>query len=169
MKRLRAHIDAPVYAVLGNHDFLELTSPLEEMGISVLLNEHRVISHPDGDVYLAGLDDPHFYATDNLEKTLEGVAHDATTILLSHTAEPYRQICAAGVDLLLCGHTHGGQICLPGGVSLMHNAYHPRAFTRGAWGYKTLVGYTSPGTGACLVPVRYFCPPEMTMHILHRR
>jgi len=90
-------------------------------------------------------------------------------VLLSHSAEPYRAVQARGIDFMLSGHTHGGQICLPGGFAPMRNARQPSSMLNGAWVFHELTGYTSPGAGVCMVPVRYFCPPEVTVHVLDRR
>ena len=89
------------------------------------------------------------------------------SILLSHTPEVYRQAAHAGFDLMLSGHTHGGQICLPGGVPLTLDS-GCRAIGAGAWRYDAMAGYTSVGAGSSIVPVRFNCPPEITLHRLHR-
>ncbi len=166
--KLAAHLKGPVYAVLGNHDCLEMLPAIEAAGIRVLMNEHVAIERDSTTIYLAGIDDPHHFETDNLEKALRGIPPEATNLLLSHTAETYRQALAAGVDYLFAGHTHGGQICLPGGIALITNARHPRALIRGAWRTQDLQGYTSAGAGASMIPCRLFCPPEITLHTLHR-
>lgn len=166
--RVAACLKGPVYAVLGNHDFLEFAPEIEAMGIRVLLNESVALERDGQLIHLIGIDDPHFYQTDNIERALEGVPAGATRILLSHSAETYRQALAAGCDLLLAGHTHGGQLCLPGGLILWLNAAHPRYMARGPWQYHDLQGYTSPGCGASLIPVRLFCPPEIIVHTLDR-
>lgn len=158
----------PVYGILGNHDFLEMITPLEKLGIRMLLNEGTQLNHEGESIFLAGVDDPHFYETDDLENALRNAPPEATKILLCHTAEPHRQALACGIDLMLCGHTHGGQFCLPGGYALLHNAQHPRYMTQGAWRYQDLQGYTSAGAGCSVAPVRYFCPPEITLHIFER-
>jgi len=88
------------------------------------------------------------------------------SLLLSHTPEPYRRAAEAGFDVMLCGHTHGGQICLPGGVPITLDARIPRRFGRGAWRYGRMAGYTSPGVGTSIVDVRINCPPEITLHRL---
>ncbi|HLJ06078.1 MAG TPA: hypothetical protein VKT26_07390, partial [Acetobacteraceae bacterium] len=75
----------------------------------------------------------------------------------------------AGFDLLLAGHTHGGQICLPGGIPVILASKLPRSLGKGAWKYRAMAGYTSVGTGACGVPVRFNCPPEVTLHTLRTR
>ncbi|NOY62476.1 MAG: metallophosphoesterase, partial [Gammaproteobacteria bacterium] len=67
---------------------------------------------------------------------------------------------------MLCGHTHGGQICLPGGYALTWDARCPRSMSAGAWRYHRMVGYTSVGSGASVVDVRLNCPPEITLHRL---
>lgn len=67
---------------------------------------------------------------------------------------------------MLCGHTHGGQICLPGGMPLTYNARCPRQLGRGPWRWGEMQGYTSPGAGSCVVPVRFNCQPEITVHRL---
>jgi uncharacterized protein len=88
--------------------------------------------------------------------------------LLSHTPEVYRQAAHAGFDLLLSGHTHGGQICLPGSIPLMLEAVLPRRMGAGAWQHGKMAGYTSVGAGCSVVPVRFNCPPEITLHRLRR-
>jgi uncharacterized protein len=86
--------------------------------------------------------------------------------LLSHTPEIYRQATHAGFDLLLSGHTHGGQICLPGAIPITLDSVLPRRMGSGLWKYHDMVGYTSVGVGSCIVPVRINCPPEITLHHL---
>jgi uncharacterized protein len=67
---------------------------------------------------------------------------------------------------MLSGHTHGGQICLPGGYAIVRNGRCPTAMFRGAWSHHGLCGYTSSGTGSCGVAARFNCPAEMTVHVL---
>ena len=168
MRLLRTHLDGEVYGVLGNHDTILMVPALEEMGIRMLMNEYVSLVRGDDALILAGIDDPHYYRADNLEKTAQTIPSDMISILLSHSPEIYRHAAHADFDVMLCGHTHGGQICLPGGVPLMCNAGCPRAFCRGAWTYNGLHGYTSAGSGSCVVDVRFNCPPEITLHHLHR-
>jgi predicted MPP superfamily phosphohydrolase len=85
---------------------------------------------------------------------------------LSHTPEVYRQAAHAGYDAFLCGHTHGGQICLPGGIPLTLDARCPRRLGRGAWRHQSMQGYTSAGAGTSIVNLRFNCPPEITLHTL---
>jgi predicted MPP superfamily phosphohydrolase len=168
MAALRAQLTGPVYAVLGNHDSVRMVPELEVMDIRVLMNEHVALRRGAAAVYLAGIDDAHYYGVDNIQGALAGVAADAYTVLLSHTPEIYRQAAHAGADLLLCGHTHGGQICLPGGIPVTLDARLPRRYGRGSWQHEQMVGYTSPGAGTSIVGVRLNCPPEITVHTLTR-
>lgn len=163
---IRPHLKRPVYAVLGNHDFLEMVPGIEALGVTMLLNEHAVLRRGGSAIYLAGIDDPHYYEADNLEKAMTGIPRGAVCILLSHSPEIYKWAAHGDVDLLLCGHTHGGQICLPGGTAPFFNAHCPRAVCDGPWRYHRLQGYTSRGTGTAVLDVRFNCPPEIALHHL---
>ena len=156
----------PLFGVLGNHDFIEIVPPLEQAGLRFLLNEAVVIHHNGTQFYLGGIDDAHFYKTHDLARVREAIPDDAFSILLSHSPETYRQVAAHGFHVMLSGHTHGGQICLPGGFALIKVCDVPRRLLRGPWTFRNLVGYTSVGTGSCGVPLRFFCPPEITLHTL---
>lgn len=166
MERLRPHLTGPVYGVLGNHDFIEMVPGLEALEVRVLLNESLALEREGACLYLAGVDDPHYYHADNLEKAADGIPPGAVAILLSHSPEIYRHAAHAGFKLMLCGHTHGGQICLPGGIPLTYNAHCPRRLGLGPWRWGEMQGYTSAGAGSCVVPVRFNCQPEITVHRL---
>jgi hypothetical protein len=168
MAEICAALKGPVYGVLGNHDTICMVPGLEKMGIKMLLNETDVIERQGARIHLAGIDDAHFYRVDNIEKAADDIPHDAFSILLTHTPEIYRQAAHADFDVLLSGHTHGGQICLPGGVPITLSAVLPRALGAGAWRHHGMVGYTAVGAGASVVPVRFNCPPEITLHRLRR-
>jgi predicted MPP superfamily phosphohydrolase len=169
MSRLCSCLKGPVYGVLGNHDTLLMVPGLEFMGIRMLLNETVTIERGAARIHLAGIDDAHFYRVDNIEKAAGGLQPGEFSILLSHTPEIYRQAAHAGFDLLLSGHTHGGQICLPGGIPLTLAAHLPRAMGRGAWRCNHMAGYTAAGAGTAVVPARYNCPAEITLHQLCAR
>lgn len=168
MLRLRDVLTGDVYGVLGNHDTILMVPDLERMGVLMLLNEHVMIERDGGRIFLAGIDDAHYYRVDNIQKAAAEMPHDAFSILLSHTPEVYKQASHAGFDLLLAGHTHGGQICLPGGVPILLKSALPRSMSSGPWEYGAMAGYTSVGAGSCGVPVRFNCPPEVTIHRLRR-
>ncbi len=166
MARLREALAAPIYGVLGNHDTVRMVPDLEAIGMRMLLNESVAIERAGQRIHLAGVDDAHFYRVDNIEKAASAIPHEEFSILLSHTPEIYRQAAHADFDVLLGGHTHGGQICLPGGIPVTLDAVLPRRFGAGPWSYAGMAGYTSVGAGSSVVPVRYNCPPEITLHRL---
>ncbi len=161
-----AVLTAPAYGVLGNHDSVRMVPALEAMGVRMLLNEALPLCRDDRRLVIAGIDDAHYYRVDNIEKAAELTGPDVCSILLSHTPEIYRQAAHAGFDLLLSGHTHGGQICLPGAIPITLDAKLPRSLGAGAWRYRTMAGYTSVGAGSSIVAVRLNCPPEITLHRL---
>jgi predicted MPP superfamily phosphohydrolase len=167
MARVCAELRKPLYGVLGDHDTIRMTPGLEEIGIRMLLNESITIERDNQHIYLAGIDDAHFYGADNIEKAASEIPRDEFSILLSHTPEIYRQAAYADFDLLLSGHTHGGQICLPGRIPLTLDSVLPRHMGSGAWKYNDMLGYTSVGAGSSIVPARFNCPPEITLHHLN--
>ena len=166
LKRVLSHLNGSIYGVLGDHDTIRMVPGLEEMGIRMLLNECEAISRDGQSIYLAGIDDAHYYRVDNIEKAASDIPQDGFSILLSHTPEIYRQAAYAGFDLLLSGHTHGGQICLPGSIPITLDSVLPRQMGSGAWNYHDMAGYTSVGVGTSIVTVRINCPPEITLHHL---
>ena len=161
--RVRSHLHGPVFGVLGNHDTIRMVPGLELMGIRVLLNESETISRGDERIHLAGIDDAHFYRVDNIEKAAARIPRGEFAILLSHTPEVYRQAALAGFRLLLSGHTHGGQICMPRSIPITLDSLLPRRFGLGAWKYHDMAGYTSVGAGSCIGPVRINSRPEITL------
>jgi predicted MPP superfamily phosphohydrolase len=166
MADLRTAIDAPVYAVLGDHDTIYMVPALERIGIHMLLNEAVTLERDGAHMHLAGIDEAGCFHADDIGKAASGIPGDEFSILLSHTPEVYRQAAKAGFKLLLSGHTHGGQICLPGGFPVTLQANVPRRMGAGAWKYEQMLGYTSTGAGSSVVPVRFNCPPEITLHHL---
>ncbi len=166
LERVYRDIDTDVYAILGNHDSLLMAQPIEALGVKLLLNEHVRLQRSGDALYLAGIDDPHYFAADNLEKAYDGIPDEAVSLLLAHSPEIYRHAAYVGFDVVLCGHTHGGQICLPGAIPLTYNSSAPRFTGAGAWRFDLMQGYTSVGTGSSVVPARFNCPPEITLHQL---
>jgi len=167
LRRVSTYLSQPVYAVLGNHDSIEMVPEMEDLGIRVLLNESVRIERDGARFHLAGIDDPHYFCTDNFERACETIPPHEISLLLAHSPEIFRQAAHAGFDVMFCGHTHGGQIRLPGGKPIICNARCPRVFCAGSWQYLQLQGYTSLGTGSSIVPARFNCPPDITLHRLH--
>lgn len=155
-----------VHGILGNHDFIEMVPMIERAGVPLLLNEAVPLESNGSVLWLVGLDDAHFYGLQDFDKALDGVEHDATRLLLVHSPEVIPEAAARGFSFYLTGHTHAGQICLPGGYAPYLNARCERHQMAGAWRYGEMQGYTSSGVGASGVFVRFFCPPEIIIHVL---
>jgi predicted MPP superfamily phosphohydrolase len=161
---LRATVRAPdgFLATLGNHDPGDIVPHLQRVGLEVLLNRSRRIRRGAEQIALTGVDDVHRYYTPAAAAAL--AAHDPARfgIALVHSPELAGEAAAAGYDLYLCGHTHGGQVCLPGGRALITHLSRHRDLHAGLWRHRGMVGYTSRGAGPSSLPVRFNCPPEVT-------
>ncbi len=165
IQRLKQLIDTEIFAILGNHDSIFMVPLMENIGISVLLNEAQPIRRGSSSIMLAGVDDYHRFRLADLEKALAGCEGE-TVLLLNHSPEQYRQAAYAEVDLYLAGHTHGGQICLPNGFAPKLNIECGRQVGKGRWRFKQMQGYTSRGIGTAMVNARFCCPPEIVIHEL---
>lgn len=170
MEKLVNTIRAPfgVTGILGNHDWLEMVPGLEHAGIRMLLNETQALEKGSEAIWLLGLDDVHYYETGDLEKAVGAAPTDAVRILLVHSPEIIPEAFTAGMDLYLCGHSHGGQICLPGGKPIITHCRCARSYKAGAWQHESMRGYTSRGVGTSLFPIRLFCQPEIIIHTLRK-
>jgi predicted MPP superfamily phosphohydrolase len=155
-----------VLGVLGNHDSAAMVAPMEGLGIRVLLNETHSLSRGEDDLHFTGLDDVNRFETEAAHAALEG-APDGYCIALVHSPE----VAARAADkhrLYLTGHTHGGQICLPTQKPFATGLKRHRDLASGVWRHGNMVGYTSRGIGACVIPFRTFCPGEAVLVTLKR-
>ncbi len=152
---------------LGNHDTCHMVTPMEDLGIRMLINESYRINK-DGDyIQFIGTDDVHYYYTDQAIHALENARSDFS-IALVHSPELYDMAAESGIDLYLCGHTHGGQICLPGGIPIIKHLNCGKKFYRGYWRYRNLQGVTNGGVGTSGIPVRFNTRGELLIFKLHR-
>lgn len=170
-----------VYAVLGNHDHWTdcgmMAAALTEQGIRVLCNENVRIELDQSYIRLAGIDDV-MVKCDDLATALLGTHQDETRILLAHNPVIIREAARLGVDLVLSGHTHGGQInwrLLTGREDRKTARWlrRPNRRLKGSMlrGHAQLGStqlYINRGLGTVVVPLRYGCPPEITMIELTR-
>jgi predicted MPP superfamily phosphohydrolase len=152
--------------ILGNHDDCHMVAPLEEMGVRMLINETVIIERSGAELLLVGTDDVHYYYTDQALHALERAAGPRCAIALVHSPELYDAAAAAGIDLYLCGHTHGGQICLPGGFPLITHLNRGRRYFRGVWQHGAMRGVTHCGIGTSGIPVRFNTRGEILVHHL---
>lgn len=170
MRRLLKTVPAPFghVAILGNNDMSDFVPGFRGLGIRVLVNESIAVSQGGQTIWIAGVDDPHEFYCDSLPLALQDVPAGAFTLLLAHSPEIIPQAGRYGVDLYLCGHTHGGQICLPHIGPLHLNARCQRKYAAGQWRYGNVQGYTTTGIGASTIPIRFNCPPEAVLIELAR-
>ena len=157
-------VGAPlVVAVLGNHEYRRFRQPrpflndLRALGVTTLVNEGTLL---DGGLYLAGADD-HRHGRPDLRATLAARPAGAPTVLLSHNPDLLPMV-PTDVDLTLCGHTHGGQVRLPGIGPVVTSSTYGRRFAAGMVRGPAL-GYVSRGLGVGYLPIRWDCPPEVTV------
>lgn len=143
-----------VLGVLGNHDDCHMVPPMEAMGIRMLINESLQLTRGSGLLQVVGTDDVHYYFTDQAVHALEA-ARSACTVALVHSPEAYDIAAELGVDLYLCGHTHAGQVCLPGGIAVIKHLSRGRRLYRGTWRHRGMLGVTNAGVGTSGVPVRF--------------
>ncbi|MGA2915689.1 MAG: metallophosphoesterase [Sedimentisphaerales bacterium] len=164
MKKIVEHLKpGRTYGIIGNHDYYEIAVFLESLGVTMLINENTAIEQNETTIYLAGVDDCYIFDAADIGRASAGIPMGAFKILLSHSPQIYKSAQKCGFNLLLSGHTHGGQICLPGGLPLFKSAKVPGKIAKGLWQYKTLIGFTSTGVGCCNVAARFASRPEIVI------
>ena len=152
-----------VFAVPGNHDCLQTLKTLENEGVEVLLNRGFELQK---NFYLAGTDDPHYFRNVDFDAALSDRKPDDFTMALVHSPEVVKEASELKIDFYLCGHTHGGQVCLPWIGIIYWGARCARRFAGGRFEIGQMQGYTHKGTGASNSPIRFNCPPEVVVHTL---
>jgi len=159
-----------VFAVLGNHDFqvdpVAVTQALRAHHIRVLRNAHHALKLENKTLWLVGVDDL-WWNSDDLTGALRAVPARDLKILLCHNPLGIWEAASHNIDLVLSGHTHGGQVRLPGFKSLYRSKLGER-FVEG-WNqlHRTQI-YVSRGIGKVVVPIRVACPAEIAVLRLHR-
>ena len=160
----------PALGILGNHDYLDYTlDNVAGLGVKFLLNESMELKRRDDKILITGLDDVHYYRTGRLFDQRDAIAEAGYKLLLIHSPEYIKEAALYGYDLYLCGHTHGGQLCMPGGIPVISNSRSASKYNRSRWNYGNMQGYTSLGCGASGIPLRWNCPPEIVVHHLRRK
>jgi predicted MPP superfamily phosphohydrolase len=160
--RLRAR--QGVYAVLGNHDHWTdadlITDLFRAEGITVLINQGMRFEKNGEAVWLAGVDDT-MVGLEDLSLALAGSSAEEMKLLLAHNPIILRRAARAGVDLVLSGHTHGGQVALR---SERNASGRPRRRLLSGLGRQgdTQI-YVTRGLGTVVLPIRYGCPPEVSL------
>jgi predicted MPP superfamily phosphohydrolase len=164
--RLRARFG--VYAVLGNHDHWTdaalITDLFRAEGVRLLLNEGMRLDLSGQSFWLAGVNDT-MVGLEDLSLALAGSSDDEMTLLLAHNPIILRRAARAGVDLVLSGHTHGGQVTLRPEKS--RSGRPRRRLLRGLGRRGNTQIYVTRGLGTVVLPIRYGCPPELSVLELH--
>ena len=156
-----------IYACLGNHDHWTdadlVTHLFRGEGINVLINEGFRFETRRGSFWLAGVDDYMVGKTD-VPAALHGSFPDEMKLLLAHNPVIFREAARLGVDLTLSGHTHGGQIKLRDDEKRI---LPRRKLKAGLHTRRNSQIYITRGIGTVVLPVRYQCPPEISLLELH--
>jgi predicted MPP superfamily phosphohydrolase len=154
-------------AVLGNHDPVGMADLLDRAGFEVLINRSLVLQREGESLRITGLDDVNSFYSEAAQAALADHAGEFR-IALVHSPEVADYADEAGYALYLCGHTHGGQICLPGGRPLITQLKRCRHAARGLWRQGGMAGYTSCGLGVSGPPVRFNSRGEVALITLRR-
>jgi len=158
-----------VFVSMGNHDYFgegePLVSLLRARGVAVLRNEGVAIERNGAKLWLAAIDDT-WTRRDDLARAMQARPDGATTVLLAHDPNRFDQAAAAGANVVLSGHTHGGQIGVPflyrvANLASFHYPYNVGFYRRGS-----SVLYVHPGLGTTGPPMRLGVPPEVTILVL---
>ncbi|HKJ55830.1 MAG TPA: metallophosphoesterase [Nitriliruptoraceae bacterium] len=156
--------DVPTGARL---DTERLVTGLQRQGWTTLRNEATSIPTPRGTVMVSGIDDPHLHATPlpNAE-AIATAGHGIVHLGLVHA--PYKaaldMLVGVGTDVVLSGHTHGGQVRVPGVGALVTNSDLPPRHARGLSQYRDVPLHVSAGLGTSkYTPIRFMCRPEATL------
>ncbi len=163
-----AHVPAPFgrYAVIGNHDLWADDTPiiqrLAQAGIHVLINRHQQLPPPYDHIWICGLDDPTS-GRPEAQAMFEGAT--GSRIVVMHSPEGLAHIAAHRFDLAVCGHTHGGQICLPNGQPIwmprgrLNRRYAAGHFQIGPQPHQQMI--VSRGIGYGGLPLRLYAPADI--------
>ena len=167
---LSGRYQGKVFGVLGNHEHW-IKSPnitaieglLEKNGIPILNNENKKIFQGDEFIYLLGVDDPDS-KKDDLPKAMIGTEENISKILLAHSPDIIDNLQGEKVDLILAGHTHGGQIVIPFVKPFWVPTENHGKYVSGLFRVNDTNLYVNRGIGLSpALPIRFNCPPEITV------
>ena len=151
------------YACLGNHDHWTdaglVTHLFRGEGINMLINEGLRIEARGASFWLAGVDDYMVGKTD-VPAAMKGSYPDEMKLLLAHNPIIFREAARVGIDLTLSGHTHGGQVKMRDDAKRI---FPQRRLRAGLHKRRNSQVYITRGIGTVVLPVRYQCPPEISL------
>jgi uncharacterized protein len=165
-----------VYGVLGNHDFFtrrvdQVAKVVDDCGVKLLRNDNVMIEKNGGRLVLIGVDDVGRVdeATEAMQAALRGAPGDLPRILLCHRPYFLPQAASNGMQVMLSGHTHGGQVSLGSvGGTPIAPASLASSYVWGRYSKNGTQMYVSRGIGTVGLPIRINCPPELTVIRLTR-
>ena len=165
--------EGKVFGIYGNHDhrnpeFKILKEILKRNKVRILDNESISLRRNNEFIYLLGVDDPHL-GYDNIEKTTKDLEKKRVSILLAHSPEIFRKVKDKRINLVLTGHTHGGQIDIPFISNLILPLKYDKKYKRGLFKEEGKFLYVNRGIGTTVMPVRFNALPEITLFILKRK
>jgi predicted MPP superfamily phosphohydrolase len=157
-----------VFASMGNHDYFGEGEPLVTLlrarGVTLLRNEGVVIERNGAKIWMAAIDDT-WTRRDDIASAMRHRPADTTAVLLAHDPNRFDAAAEAGADLVLSGHTHGGQIALPF-VPRVNFASFGYPYNIGIYRRNRSVLYVHPGLGTTGPPIRIGAAPEVTILVL---
>ena len=155
-----------VFGVLGNHDqwtgSSAVAARIQKAGVEVLRNATTALRTDAGERFLlAGLESA-WGGNPRIDHTFRGVPSDLPVIVGWHEPDPFADVEDRRIALQVSGHTHGGQVCAPwfGAIKLPH---YGKKFVAGLYRKNDASLYVTRGIGAMGVPVRFCCPPEISL------
>jgi predicted MPP superfamily phosphohydrolase len=166
----KLHAKEGVFGVMGNHDYWGnrvdvIRSTLQNSPMKELQNEVHIFQRGKAKLYLAGHDD-FFYAPPHLQNLADQIPPQSAAILLGHEPDLLIEISKLNAyGLMLAGHSHGGQICLPFGKPL-HLPNGGKQFPRGWYSLNSMQLYTNRGLGTIGPPIRIASRPEISVFTL---
>jgi predicted MPP superfamily phosphohydrolase len=150
------------YAITGNHDGLALPGALADAPLTLLSGRRLCLRHQEAQLELIGLPGPFRYdLTASFIQSMPPPAPDVPRIILSHFPGHFPAAAPLKPALFLAGHTHGGQICLPGGVPIIRHDPMPRRLCHGIHRLEGCWYIVGRGIGFSGYPVRLFCPSQV--------
>lgn len=162
-----------LWGVLGNKEHMrgrdasQIIRNLESAGVRMLVNQNHRLEVEGSPVWLVGVDDPHT-RHDDLQKAISGIPSGGIKVLLAHSPGIIREAARLGVELVLVGHTHGGQIRLPGLRPLYLNLKCSFKYASGLFRKGKTWLYVNRGIGVSLPLLRPFLVPEIALLRLKR-
>ena len=160
-----------VYGVLGNHDYWlgaeRVARTLQDAGITILRNESVAVGEGEARLWVVGLDETAGHRED-FRLALEGVPEEEPKLVLSHSPDVLPRAADLRMDLVLAGHTHGGQVYIPGfGAPYAPVRVSPK-YVSGSMRYCNTRMHVSRGIGMTMLPIRFCSLPEIGLFELTR-